>query len=247
METDSTDAAWAAARAAVPDAMSRDEIAVLLGEVRRARAWLDGIEMRAARRVRQLESIGSAEPADSLLANAGGHCGRDAHTITERDELCEQMPAVEDAFTDGDLPAGYVDAIASAARGLPDTVRAEYTTMADELLGRARQLSLDAFRRECRDLAKHLLTRAQATDDIDQLTAQRAASNVTRWIDHTTGMHHTHLELDPVRDAKLAATANAELARLPRRQHLHHPRVDPTPTRRLHQRHHRNHHPPHTR
>jgi hypothetical protein len=50
--------------------------------------------------------------------------------------------------------------------------------------------------------------------DADELTAQRAASKVSRWVDKQTGMHHTRLELDPVRDAKLGAAFTAELARL---------------------------------
>ena len=35
-----------------------------------------------------------------------------------------------------------------------------------------------------------------------------------RWIDKTTGMHHTHLELDPVRDATLHAAIDAQIRRL---------------------------------
>ena len=43
---------------------------------------------------------------------------------------------------------------------------------------------------------------------------QRARSCVKRWIDKTTGMHHTHLELDPVRDATLHAAIDAQIRRL---------------------------------
>ena len=216
MTIDSTDAAWAAARAAEPDGMGRDEIAGLLADVRRARSCLDAIEMRASRRIRELASTGEAEPAESLIANAGGHGGhggRDARSITERDELCEEMPDVEDALADGAITAGYVDAISAAARDLPEPVRAEYTAMADALLARAGRLSLDAFRRECRQLARNLLARSRA-DETDELAAMREASKIRRWVDTSTGMHHTHLELDPIRDAKLYSLANAELARL---------------------------------
>jgi hypothetical protein len=214
MNTNSTDAAWAAARAAEPDEMTRDEIAGLLVDVRRARSCLDAIEMRASRRMRELASIGQAEPAESMIAKAGGHSGRDAQSITERDELCEEMPAVEDALADGDITAGYVDAMSAAARDLPDAVRAEYTAMADALLARADRLSLDAFRRECRQLARDLLARSRAGEEVDEMATMREASKIRRWVDQQTGMHHTHLELDPVRDAKLHSLANAELARI---------------------------------
>ncbi len=214
MNTDSTDAAWAAARAAEPDTMSRDEIAVLLADVRRARSCLDAIEMRASRRMRELASVGRSEPAESMIANAGGHSGRDARSITERDELCEQMPDIEDALAEGNITAGYVDAISAAARDLPEALRAEYAAMADELLAQAGRLSLDAFRRNCRKLARKLLADSRSGEQIDELAARREASKISRWVDSQTGMHHTHIELDPVRDAKLHSLAKAELARL---------------------------------
>ncbi len=75
-------------------------------------------------------------------------------------------------------------------------------------------MGLEPFARECRQLAKHLLAASRVGSDTDELEAQRAASKLTRWVDRQTGMHHTSLELDPVRDGKLSAAFNAELARL---------------------------------
>jgi hypothetical protein len=50
--------------------------------------------------------------------------------------------------------------------------------------------------------------------DIGELEQQRQASKVTEWIDRTTGMHKTLLELDPVRAASLKLAVNAHLTRL---------------------------------
>lgn len=215
MKRDRTDAAWAALCASDPDEMSRDEVAALLGEARVLRAWLDSVEVRAARRLRELEASGRAEPAGSMIANAGGHSSRDGHSITEREELCGQMPDVEEALCEGQISAGYVDAMASAARDLPEAGRAEFTAMAEQLLARASRLSLDAFRRECRQLARDIADRAAGPGD-DEIARLRAASKVTRWFDRQTGMHHTLLVLDPLRDSRLHAAAAAELARLRR-------------------------------
>ena len=55
---------------------------------------------------------------------------------------------------------------------------------------------------------------ARPGSDVDELAAQRARSCVKRWIDKTTGMHHTHLEFDPVRDATLHAAIDAQIRRL---------------------------------
>ena len=77
----------------------------------------------------------------------------------------------------------------------------------------ASALSVDSFERQCRDLSRHLIA-ARPGSDVDELAAQRARSCVKRWIDKTTGMHHTHLELDPVRDATLHAAIDAQIRRL---------------------------------
>ncbi len=65
-----------------------------------------------------------------------------------------------------------------------------------------------------RDLAGSIRSRRDAQSGVEELETQRKASKVSRWIDDRTGMHHTRLELDPLRDAKLHSAVNAELARL---------------------------------
>lgn len=216
-EPDGPDAAWAAARVADPAVMCRDEVAVLLADLKRARACLDAIEVRAARRARELEAEGRAEPAESMLTNSGGHDSREAGTITDRDDVCDEIPAAETALGKGALTAAHVDALAVARKRLPVELRDEFSALAENLIARADAVSIEVFRRECRRLAGHLIARNRPTDPADELAAQRAASKLTRWVDRQTGMHHTNLVLDPVRDARLYATFQAELARL--RQH----------------------------
>lgn len=209
-------AAFAAVCAVELDAMDRDAVAVVLGEVRRLRSCLDAVEVRAARRLRQLAAEGRSEPVESVLGNAGGRTGREARDVTGRDELCDETPALDDALGAGSISGSHLDAIASAAKGLPPEVREEFLGLADRLLARAASVSLDAFARECRQLAKHLLAMSRRNDDVDELAAQRAASKLERWVDQQTGMHHTHLQLDAERDAKLHSAMLAELGRLRR-------------------------------
>ena len=213
MTTDGIEAAWAAARAAEPDALDRDDLAALVDDIRRVRSFLDAVEMRSVRRLRQLQSEGRAESPENLLADHGGRGGREARAAGERDELCNDAPEVEDALGSGAITGEVVDAIAAAAKGLPDDVRDEFLGHRTELLARAQRIGLDTFRRECRELAKHLL-RMSRRDEGDELAAQVEASNLKRWVDRQTGMHHTHLELDPVRDAKLASVLRARVAQL---------------------------------
>ena len=70
MSSKSTEAAFAAVRAADPATLSRDETERLLGDVRRLRSWLDTVEMATSRRIRELSAAGQAEDAESLIAKA---------------------------------------------------------------------------------------------------------------------------------------------------------------------------------
>ena len=197
-----------------PDELDRDGVVSMLCAAGRIRSKLDAIELRARRRLRALESVGAAEPADAAIAAAAGGDGRHGRAVGERDELCLDAPEVEDALDEGTISSAHVDAIAAAARDLPEDVRAEFLSHSDDLLARAGALGLDAFRRECRRLAKQLLADSRAGSDADELEAQRAASKVSRWTDRVTGMHHTMIELDPIRDHELHRAVKRELQRL---------------------------------
>ena len=127
------------------------------------------------------------------------------------------MPGFEDALTAGTVAAGHVDAIANATRNLDDVTIAEFNAHHDDLLVDATRLGVDAFERSCRELVKLLSAQTAGGSDADELDRQRAASNVRRWVDQRTGMCHTHLELDPVRDRALWAAIDATRATLRQR------------------------------
>jgi hypothetical protein len=206
-------AAWSLAVGAEPDEMDRGELGELLTAVRLARSRLDAVEVRAARRLRSLAAIGQSECAEAAIASSTDRSARDALDVAARDALCDAQPGIEDALVEGSLSAAHLDAINAAGRRLPDEVLAEFRAHGDILTDRAARVSLDTFRRECHALAKKLLVQSRSASDVDELAAQRAASKVTRWVDSTTGMHNTLLELDPVRDATLNASINRCLAR----------------------------------
>lgn len=215
MSATTTEAAIAAVRSAEPEVLSRDDTERLLDDVRRVRSWLDTVEIAATRRLRKLASLGKAENAETLVARASRRTGREAKAISDRTDVCNEAPSFEDSLAEGDVTSAHLDAISSAARNLTNEVRAEFLSHADKLQARAQQVSVETFGRECRELAKRLVVASRQDDsDADELDAQRAASKVSRWVDKITGMHHTHVELDPLRDAQLSATFNSELARL---------------------------------
>jgi hypothetical protein len=208
------EAVFSAVRAADPEAMSRDQLAAHNGDLKRLRSWLAAAEVRAARRAKALEAAGSCESVESMASRNGGRSGRGARDLGRRSELCDEMPDVETALAAGDMTDEHLDAVAKASAGLEGDAKAEFVDLASDIVDEAARTSVDTFDRSMRDLAGSIKARHDARAGVDELEIQRRASKVRRWIDKRTGMHHTRVELDPIRDAKLHSAVNAELVRL---------------------------------
>jgi hypothetical protein len=196
-----------------PEAADRDELADHVRTVRELRTYLDAYEVRCARRSRELAELGRAEPPTSLLANHGGHSSKEAATAAERERVASQANSFEGALGNAEVSAGHLDALAVASKHLDASQLEAFLDYEDDLLGAARSMNVDAFARECRGLARQVV--AASTDgagDAAELDRQRAMSNVKRWVDKSTGMHHSHLELDPVSDAIVWGAIDAQLA-----------------------------------
>jgi hypothetical protein len=188
-----------------PDVMDRDELAEHTRQLAALRAWCESQQMRVVRRQRALAAEGRAEHPKDLLAREGGQSGREACAADERERVCTSMPGFEDALAAGAVSAGHVDAIAHATRGLDQSAQAEFVSNAEGLLADAERMGVDAFERNCRDLAQLVTAIAAGGSDADELQGQRAMSKVKRWTDRQTGMRYTQIALDPVRDARVWA------------------------------------------
>jgi len=206
------DAVFAALRAADPDVMDRDELAVFTRRVASHQAWCDSLLVRATRRQRALAEQGRAEAPKDLLAREGGQSGREARTADDREKICTALPNFESALSSGSVSSGHVDAIAAAVRDLDEVTAAEFFTHRDDLLDKAAQQGVDAFGQSCRELARQVAAEHAAGADVAELERQRAASKIKRWTDKETGMRHTLISLDPERDRLFwTAVANARL------------------------------------
>ena len=200
-----------------PDALDATGLDAYLARVAELRAWCDAREVRATRAQRRLADEGrAADPANSL-AKSGRQSSKDAKTAAERETVCTAMPGFEDALADGAVSSGHVDAVASATKHLDEAETAEFVAQAESLLSDAEQQGVDAFARGCRDLATSIRAQHNARADVDELEQQRAQSKVTRWVDQTTGMHHTHIECDPLTDRQIWSAVQRERGRLRRR------------------------------
>ena len=94
-------------------------------------------------------------------------------------------------------PKGWTTPVGSASAGWRTT-----------LLSFARVEPVKVFERRCRLLGKRLA----GDEGESELDKQKASVSVRRWVDKPSGMHHTHLALDPERDAKLWSAIDAQLA-----------------------------------
>ncbi len=190
----------------------RDTVNATLQAVHAVRTWLDAVEIRAARRVRQLHNAGRADSPVTTLIDNNGCSGRDARTTLDREGLCADMPLFETALGGGRVGGAHLDAMARATSGLSPDAKAAFATHQERLLALASQISPDAFERRCRDLARSIRAQLDAAAEADRVARQRSASSVRQWIDRTTGMGHTHIELDPERHAALWTSIEAHLA-----------------------------------
>ena len=176
----------------------------------RVRGWVDAVDVAIARRSRELAAEGRSESAAEVLTGYGRRSTRETKAVSDRSEVCDQMPGFETALAAGDVSAGHVDAVANAAKGLDDAGRERLGELQDALLGFARIEPVRVFERRCRLLGKRLA----GDEGESELDKQKAAVSVRRWVDKASGMHHTHLTLDPERDAKLWSAIDAQLATL---------------------------------
>ena len=184
-----------------PDVMDRDELALDTRRMAQLRTWLDARQVRNTRRNRTLADQGHAESPKDHLVREGGRSGSDAHTVSERERICSNIPKVDEALANGDVSAAHVDAIAAATKNLDDVEAAEFAALADDLIARADHVTVDQFNKEAKQLAAFIASQS-AKSDTEELERQRKASKVSRWIDKDTGMCHTKISLDPIRDAE---------------------------------------------
>lgn len=211
--TAAAQAAWCAVTTIDPAVLDRDGIAQLLGSISVVRAVCDAAEVLAVRRTRELAAAGASEPAENMLTDQTGRSSKSARTATKRESACDAMPALEGALADGKVSSGHVDAAAAAHAKLDDTVAEQFAAHDADLAARAQQLGVDEFGRECNDLARFLTSVHDPNAEADELERQRAASSVKRWVDKATGMHHTLISLDPLRDSKIWKVINQQVGR----------------------------------
>jgi hypothetical protein len=169
--------------------------------------------VQISRRTRLLGQAGDTT-AHHVLVDEGRLSGKDTKTADERDRVCEQLPAFEDALASGRCTAGHLDAVASHTKDLSDTERADLALVVDDLVDNAAEQPVGVFDATTKALVDKIREIHRPDTADEELQRQRQASKVKRWTDRATGMKHTMVTLDPIRDATLWTAINHHLTRL---------------------------------
>jgi len=191
-----------------PAASDRTGLARLVERSQRVRGWLDAFDARIALHASRLAAEGSCEPASSLLTGGGRRSLRDADCAARRASVCAELPEVHDALAAGQMSAGHVDAVARLAGELDDAGRAELKDLQAAVVRSAVVMPVETFEREMSKLGRAL----SRDDGLSRMARLRQQRCVRRWVDRVSGMCHTHLQVDPETDARIASVLDAAVA-----------------------------------
>jgi hypothetical protein len=192
-----------------------DELGEVSRSVARLQSFLDHAKVLVNRRTRQLAELGDRS-SDHVLLDEGRLSGRDAHLTDERDRVCGTLPGFDEALASGVCTAGHVDALAQHTKDLTDAERSDLELVVDDLLAHAASDPVGVFDRTAKGIVDKIRDIHRPGSDVDELDRQRRASRVKRWTERGSGMKHTLISLDPLRDAALWNVIDHHLARLRR-------------------------------
>ncbi len=197
------------------------EVATLINE---ARSWLDGIDVKVARRMGEItrrapDTAAGTEDIASTLSGGGRRSQREARKPAARAAVCEKLRALEAALDSGVVSGEHLDGVANAIRDLRPSERARLGEIGDELLSAASTQTPETFARSARRIVETLTEPERARPDAEsRLARQKRRAKVTTWVDQATGMHKLLAELDPETAAKVTAALDAKLDELMNRE-----------------------------
>jgi len=197
-----------------PDIADRDQIGEMIRNNAHLRGWVDAVDVRLTRRLRELQAEGRSEAAGMALTDEGRRSGKEAKNTENREQICAEFPALEDALAVGSVSADHLDVLARLTRNLSDVERSDLHFVSDDLISSATSDYVSEFERKTRGVIDNIRAKHAPRDEAAELDRQRAESNIKSWVDKISGMHKTLISCDPIRDAALHTAIDAQLARL---------------------------------
>jgi hypothetical protein len=182
--------------------------AVLLGDVKRVRGWLDATEAKVSSRMRELHATAGAAPAADQHSRCGGVSAGEGRRKDRRAEAIEQAPSFGEALAEGTIGAEHVDALANATSRLDDDVRGQLLGHEDDLLDDATRMTPEQFARSCRDLIRRL----ERDNGIERNRRQRHETFLSRKLNAASGMIEGRFAFHPELADQVFGAVDREVA-----------------------------------
>ena len=197
-----------------PDVADRDEIGAMIRRNAQLRGWVDAADVRLTRRLRELQAEGKSEAAGMALTDEGRRSGKEAKATEDREQVCSEFPALEDALATGAVSSDHLDVLSRLIRNLSDVERSDLHGVSDDIIQSATSDYVSEFERKTRKAIDDIRKTHSSQDEAAELDRQRAESSIKSSVDKPSGMHKTLITCDPIRDAAVQAVIEAQLARL---------------------------------
>ncbi len=170
-----------------------DGVAVVLGDVRLVRGWLDSVEVAAAARLAELAVVSPSLFPERVVADAGRVSLGEASKGFDRAKTTAAIPELGEMLQQGAASAGHVDVVTRVLRELNPRQRDRLVERGQALAVAASELPRDEFAR----LVRGEVRRISADDGVDRLAGQRRATSLRTWVDRESGMWCVRGEFDP--------------------------------------------------
>src|SRR3954451_13394792 len=192
-------------RAAALESCHRDRVSVevVVDELRRLRAWIDGREVAAARLMAEVSSF-----PEKSLADAARTGLRQAEQMLRRCETADQVAEFGMSLDAGRVSGAHVDVLARTLRQVEPAVRDKLIEQASSLVLIAEYATADDFARTVRAEARRL---ERVTDGLDRLERQRRAIRFSSYIDKESGMGRWQATWDPETMLRLETRIDQQL------------------------------------
>src|SRR5437763_14159167 len=192
-------------RAAALESCRRDRVSVevVVDELRRLRAWIDGRDVAAARLMAEVSSF-----PEKSLADAARTGLRQAEQMMRRCETADQVPGFGMSLDAGRVSGAHVDVLARTLRQVEPQVRDKLIEQAPALVLIAENASADDFARTVRAEARRL---ERTSDGLDRLERQRRAIRFSSYIDKESGMGRWQATWDPETMLRLETKIDQQL------------------------------------
>jgi HNH endonuclease len=168
---------------------SIDDLRVAVSEATLLENMLSAIKTRLMNDLNAQSAVGQDVYAKAANVSLG-----QSDQVVKRARFLRKVAPVADAFEDGELSTGHVEAFASVYRQVKPAVQTALTQQANELVEVGRTTTSGEFRKRVAAAAREL---EDADDAEERLVRQKRATRLKLWLDPESGMGRLSGWFDP--------------------------------------------------